>query len=131
MSNDDIYALIDETANMLRGMTLDPAIPQHAKSAMWALIQTLDEALEKQEEKSRIKTEQPNAAHISPSELAAGLAADSKRALELLGSIFYCGKFVAETSNERELEILMRKRGYFIETEHQFDAYCRMVHEGG
>ena len=52
------------------------------------------------------------------------LANDSKRALELLGSIFYCGKFVAETRNEQELELLMRKHGYFIETEAQFDAYC-------
>jgi len=50
MSNDEIYALIDETANMLRGMTLDPALPQHAKSAMWARIQTLEEALEKLED---------------------------------------------------------------------------------
>jgi uncharacterized protein (UPF0147 family) len=47
MENDDIYALIEETANMLRGMTLDPAIPQHAKSAMWEQIQTLEKALEK------------------------------------------------------------------------------------
>jgi len=47
MSNDETYALIDETSNMLRGMTLDPAIPQHAKSAMWAQIQKLEEALEK------------------------------------------------------------------------------------
>ena len=57
------------------------------------------------------------------------LAADSKRALELLGSIFYCGNFVAETRNEQELESLMRKHGYFIETEAQFDAYCQLVHE--
>jgi hypothetical protein len=63
--------------------------------------------------------------------LSAGLATDSKRALELLGSIFYCGNFVAETHNEQELEMLMRKHGYFIETEAQFDAYCRAVREGG
>ncbi len=58
------------------------------------------------------------------------LASDSKRALELLGSIFYCGKFVAETRNEQELELLMRKHGYFIETEAQFDAYCARLASG-
>lgn len=47
MSNDETYALIDETANMLRGMTLDPAIPQHAKGAMWEKIQELEKSLEK------------------------------------------------------------------------------------
>jgi len=62
------------------------------------------------------------------SELNAGLAADSKLALELLGSIFHCGNFIAETRNEQELEMLMRKHGYFIETSDQFDAYCRKVH---
>ena len=60
--------------------------------------------------------------------LNAGLAADSKRALELIGSIFHCGNFIAETSNERELEIILRKHGYFIETAEQFDNYCRKVH---
>lgn len=49
MNNDEIYMLIDETANMLRGMTLDPAIPAHAKVAMQARIQMLDGALEKLE----------------------------------------------------------------------------------
>ena len=67
----------------------------------------------------------------APSGLNAELDADSKRALELLGSIFYCGNFVAETRNEQELEMLMRKHGYLIETEAQFDAYCQRVHEGG
>ena len=47
MDTDEIYQLIDDTANMLRGMTLDPEIPKHAKGAMQARIQTLDEALEK------------------------------------------------------------------------------------
>lgn len=69
-----------------------------------------------------------NEARIGLSSLNAGLAADSKRALELLGSIFYCGNFVAETRNEQELETLMRKHGYFIETADQFDTYCRKVH---
>lgn len=64
------------------------------------------------------------------SELTDVLATDSKRALELLGSIFYCGNFVAQTRNEQELEMLMRKHGYFIETEAQFDAYCQAVHAG-
>lgn len=49
MGNDEIYELIEGTANMLRGMTLDPSIPQHAKGAMQTKIQTLEEALEKLE----------------------------------------------------------------------------------
>lgn len=72
-----------------------------------------------------------NKAAGAPSGLNVELAADSKRALELLGSIFYCGNFVAETRNEQELEMLMRKHGYFIETEAQFDAYCQSAHECG
>lgn len=76
-----------------------------------------------------MSSENPNnEARIGLSLLNAGLAADSKRALELLGSIFYCGNFVAETRNEQELEMLMRKHGYFIENEYQFDAYCRTAH---
>lgn len=69
-----------------------------------------------------------NSAAGGLSDLTDVLAADSKRALELLGSIFYCGNFVAETRNEQELETLMRKHGYFIENEAQFDAYCRTAH---
>jgi hypothetical protein len=49
MSIDDIYQLLDDTANMLRGMKMDPAIPRHAKEAMGARIQTIEEALEKLE----------------------------------------------------------------------------------
>lgn len=47
MNTDEIYQLIDDTACMLRGMTLDPAIPAHAKGAMQTKIQVLEEALEK------------------------------------------------------------------------------------
>ena len=50
MSNDDIYTLIDRTSNMLRGMTMDPAIPGHAKMAMQVAIQQLEEALEELED---------------------------------------------------------------------------------
>ena len=70
-----------------------------------------------------------NSAAGGLSDLTDVLAADSKRALELLGSIFYCGNFVAETRNEQELEMLMRKHGYFIETEAQFDVYCQRTHK--
>ena len=49
MSIDEAYQLIDDTANMLRGMTLDPSIPQHAKGAMQRKIQTLEAMLEKME----------------------------------------------------------------------------------
>ena len=46
-TSDEIYELIEGAANMMRGMTLDPAIPQHAKGAMWEKIQELEKALEK------------------------------------------------------------------------------------
>jgi len=49
MNTNEVYQLIDETSCMLRGMTLDPAIPQHAKAAMQTRIQTLEEMLEKLE----------------------------------------------------------------------------------
>ena len=47
MDTEEIYGLINDTALMLRGMTLDPAIPFHAKSAMQTKIQVLEEVLEK------------------------------------------------------------------------------------
>lgn len=34
--------LLDRTALMLRGMTLDPAIPKHAKEAMRGRIEELE-----------------------------------------------------------------------------------------
>lgn len=46
MNTDELYTLIEDTANMLRGMTMDPAIPYHAKGAMQRKIQQLEEALE-------------------------------------------------------------------------------------
>jgi len=51
-----------------------------------------------------------------------GLLGDSKRVCELIGSIYYYGHFVAETANERELEALLRKLGYFFESEDQLMA---------
>jgi uncharacterized protein Yka (UPF0111/DUF47 family) len=42
---DELLELMEETANMLRGMTLDPAIPEHAKSAMRAKIAVLEAAV--------------------------------------------------------------------------------------
>ena len=47
MNVNEIYQLLDSTANMLRGMTLDPQIPSHAKSAMHSKIQVLEETAEK------------------------------------------------------------------------------------
>ena len=41
-----LIEIMESTANMLRGMTLDPAIPQHAKSAMWGKISELEMAVE-------------------------------------------------------------------------------------
>jgi hypothetical protein len=47
---------------------------------------------------------------------------DARRICELIGSIYYYGNFRAETANERELESLLRKHGYFFETEGQLMA---------
>jgi hypothetical protein len=47
------------------------------------------------------------------------LFGDARRVCELIGSIYYYGKFRAETANERELEALLRKLGYFFESEEQ------------
>ena len=47
MSPDEIYQLLNGIANMLRGMTLDPAIPTHAKTAMNKKIQTSEESVER------------------------------------------------------------------------------------
>ena len=49
MNTDEIYQLLDDTANMMRGMKMDPAVPRHAKEAMGVRIQTIEEALEKLE----------------------------------------------------------------------------------
>lgn len=46
MNTDELYQLLDDTANMLRGMRLDPSIPRHTKEAIGARIQILDKALE-------------------------------------------------------------------------------------
>lgn len=43
---DALIEAIESTVNMLRGMTLDPAIPQHAKSAMWGKISELEMLVE-------------------------------------------------------------------------------------
>ena len=43
---DELLQLLASTANMLRGMTMDPAIPEHAKAAMRTQIAELDAAVE-------------------------------------------------------------------------------------
>ena len=50
MTPEEIYDIINSTALMLRGMTFDPGIAQHAKEVMQAKIQELEEALKKLEE---------------------------------------------------------------------------------
>lgn len=45
MTSDDFYDLIRTTAAMLRGMTRDPSIPQHARNAMHDSANELDAAL--------------------------------------------------------------------------------------
>ena len=45
MDNEEIYELIESTANMLRGMTMDRSIPSHAREVMALKIKALDRAL--------------------------------------------------------------------------------------
>lgn len=47
LSSDEIYELIDKTACMLRGMTMDPSIPAHAKEVMTIKIELLEKALDR------------------------------------------------------------------------------------
>lgn len=42
---------------------------------------------------------------------------DAHRICGLIGSIYFYGNFIAETVNERKLEALLRKHGYFFESE--------------
>ena len=42
----ELPELVEQTANMLRGMVMDPAIPFRAKEAIWARIRTLESAFE-------------------------------------------------------------------------------------
>ena len=44
---EELLQLLESTANMLRGMTMDPAIPEHAKEAMRAQIATLEATVER------------------------------------------------------------------------------------
>ena len=44
---EELLNLINSTANMLRGMIFDPAIPEHAKEALVHRIDMLEEAYEK------------------------------------------------------------------------------------
>lgn len=39
---EEVAILLQDTAAMLRGMTMDPAIPDHAKAAMRGRIVTLE-----------------------------------------------------------------------------------------
>ena len=48
--DEELLQLIEDTANMLRGMTMDPAIPKHAKDAMWSRIAELEQAVKKRVE---------------------------------------------------------------------------------
>lgn len=61
-----------------------------------------------------------------PAPVPAGFGgADATRIAELIGSIFFYGNFKAETYNERELETLLRKHGFFFETEDQLHSNVR------
>ena len=42
-ARDRILEIMEHTANTLRGMTLDPAIPKHARDCFWLLISELED----------------------------------------------------------------------------------------
>ncbi len=42
IERDSAIGLLEDTANFLRGMRLDPAIPQHAKEAIDSRLSKLD-----------------------------------------------------------------------------------------
>ena len=42
---DKLLEIMESTANTLRGMTLDPAIPKHAKDCFWPMIAKLEAAV--------------------------------------------------------------------------------------
>jgi hypothetical protein len=42
---------------------------------------------------------------------------DAKRVFELLASIFFHGNFIAETPNEKELQKILERNGYFFTDE--------------
>lgn len=48
--DEELLQLVEDTANMLRGMTMDPAIPKHAKEAMWSRITELEKAVKERVE---------------------------------------------------------------------------------
>ena len=50
LTMEELLQLMENTANMLRGMTMDPAIPEHAKDAMRLQIAELEAAVEKNTE---------------------------------------------------------------------------------
>ena len=47
ISTEELVSLIDETACMLRGICMDPAVPAHAKDAMQSRVEKLEAAVEK------------------------------------------------------------------------------------
>jgi len=47
LTMEELLQLMENTANMLRGMTMDPAVPAHAKEAMGVRIVALEDAVEK------------------------------------------------------------------------------------
>ena len=44
---EEALVMLEETANLLRGMTMDPTIPKHAKDAMRSSIAKLEAAVQK------------------------------------------------------------------------------------
>jgi hypothetical protein len=45
MSTEALVELVESTANMLRGMCMDPRIPKDTKEALWSRVSRLDEAV--------------------------------------------------------------------------------------
>lgn len=44
---EELLQLLEDTANMLRGMTMDPVIPAHVKEVMQSRIAALEGAVER------------------------------------------------------------------------------------
>lgn len=68
--------LMESTANMLRGMCMDPSIPKDTKEALWSIVHKLDaavtEALEAEEAKPLTDERVVRFIHCDPLDLTRG-----------------------------------------------------------
>jgi hypothetical protein len=45
VTDEEFAQLVEETANMLRGMCMDPRIPKDTKEALWSRVNRLESAV--------------------------------------------------------------------------------------